>query len=93
MIEQQIHYADVIINAIPVGITRYENPAAPDIKYEIEFETPTGRHIKIGKPPKTIEEMLAELRSKGLVYKIKAAEEALQAILEAYYRENKLIDR
>jgi hypothetical protein len=89
MIEQQIQYNKIIINAVPVKITRYENPAAIEIKYEIEFETPTGLHIKIG--PKTIEEILVELKSKGLVYKTKAAEEALPAILNAYYRENKMI--
>ncbi len=89
MIEQQIQYNKVIINAVPVKIIRYENPAAIEIKFDIEFETPTGLHIKIG--PKTIEEILAELKSKGLVYKTKAAEEALPAILNAYYRENKMI--
>ena len=89
MIEQQIQYNKIIINAVPLKITRYENPAAIEIKYEIEFETPTGLHIKIG--PKTIEEILVELKSKGLVYKTKAAEEALPAILNAYYRENKMI--
>jgi hypothetical protein len=89
MEQQQIQYKNVIINAVPVKITRYENPTAIEIKYDIEFETPTGLHIKIG--PKTIEEILAELKSKGLVYKTKAAEEALPAILNAYYRENKMI--
>ena len=88
MIEQQIQYNRIIINAVPVKITRYENPAESE-KYEIEFETPAGLHIKIG--PKTIEEVLVELRSKGLVYKTKSAEEALPAILNAYYRENKMI--
>ena len=89
MIEQQIQYKDVIINAVPVKIIRYENPAAVEIKYEIEFETTGGPHTKIG--PKTIEEIIADLKAKGLVYKIKAAEEALSAILNAYHRENKLI--
>lgn len=87
--QQQIQYTNVIINAIPVHITRYENPASVDVKYEIEFETPTGLHIKI--EPKTIEEILAELKTKGLVYKTKAAEETLPAILNTYYRENKMI--
>jgi hypothetical protein len=89
MIQQQIQYNNVIINAIPIRITRYENPAASETKYDIEFETPTSLHIKIG--PKNIEEILPELKSKRLVYKTKAAEEALPAILNAYYRENKMI--
>jgi len=89
MIHQQIQYKDVIINAVPTKVTRYENPAAIEIKYEIEFETPAGSRINIG--PKTIEEIVAELKAKGLVYKNKAAEEALSAVLYAYHRENKLI--
>ena len=85
---QSIAYDDVIINAIPKKITRYENPISIEIKYEIEFETPTGQVFKT--EPKTIEEILAELKVKGLIYKIRAAEEALPAILNAYHRENKL---
>ena len=85
---QSIAYDDVIINAIPKKITRYENPIGIEIKYEIEFETPTGQVFKTD--PKTIEEILAELKVKGLVYKTRAAEEALPAILNAYHRENKL---
>jgi hypothetical protein len=88
MTQQRIQYNDVIINAVPIKITRYENPAAVEVKYEIEFETTAGPHIKVG--PKTIEEIIADLKAKGLVYKIKAAEEALSAILNAYYRENKM---
>lgn len=45
---QHIQYNNVIINAIPVKITKYENPAAIEAMYEIEFETPTGLHFKIG---------------------------------------------
>jgi hypothetical protein len=67
MIHQQIQYKEVIINAVPTRVTRYENPAAIEIKYEIEFEIPAGFNIKIG--PKTIEEIVAELKAKGLVYK------------------------
>ncbi len=85
---QSIAYDDVIINAIPKKITRYENPIGIEIKYEIEFETPTGQVFKTD--PKTIEEILVELKVKGLIYKTRAAEEALPAILNAYHRENKL---
>jgi hypothetical protein len=85
---QSIAYDDVIINAIPKKITRYENPIVIEVKYEIEFETPTGQVFKT--EPKTIEEILVELKVKGLIYKTRAAEEALPAILNAYHRENKL---
>jgi hypothetical protein len=91
MIQQHIQYNNVIINAIQTKVIKYENPATIETTYEIEFETPTGIHFKIG--PKTIEDIVMELRSKGMVYKIKMAEEALTALLNAYHRENKIIIR
>ncbi|MGC2383011.1 MAG: hypothetical protein WA631_07890, partial [Nitrososphaeraceae archaeon] len=60
-----------------------------ETKYEIEFETPRGQILKI--EPKTIEGILSELRSKALVYKLRIAEEALPAILNAYERDGKMI--
>ncbi len=57
--------------------------------YEIEFETPNGIYFKIG--PKSIEDIVLDLRSKGVVYKIKLAEEALTALLNAYQREKRVI--
>ncbi|MGC2384205.1 MAG: hypothetical protein WA631_13955, partial [Nitrososphaeraceae archaeon] len=86
--EQYVHYNNVIINAIPTKITRYENPSNIEIKYEVEFETPTGQSLKI--QPANLEEILGYLKINGLVYKIRAAEEALPAILNAYYREGKM---
>jgi hypothetical protein len=87
---QNISYKDIIINAIPRTITRCENPAVASIelKYEIEFETPTGQIFKT--ESKTINEILTELQARGLIYKIRFAEEALSAILNAYCRENKV---
>jgi hypothetical protein len=89
LVINKLNIRDIIISAIPKKITRYEHPIGIEIKYEIEFETPTGQVFKT--EPKTIEEILVELRVKGLVYKTRAAEEALPAILNAYHRENKLI--
>jgi hypothetical protein len=91
MIQQHIQYNNVIINAIPTKVIKYENPAAVEVMYEIEFETPNGIHFKIG--PKNIEEIVLDLRSRGVVYKIKMAEEALTALLNAYQRENKIMIR
>jgi hypothetical protein len=85
---QNIQFRTVIINAIPIRLTRYENLSSVEIKYEIEFETPIGEVFRI--EPKTIEEILTELKVKGLIYKIRSAEEALPAILNAYYREGKM---
>jgi hypothetical protein len=88
---QTIQYEDVIINAVARKGIRYENPASIEIKYEIEFETPAGQTFRT--EPKTIEEIVAELKVKGLVYKLRAAEEALAAVLNALYRDNKMIIR
>ena len=91
MIQQHIQYNNVIINAIPIKVIKYENPATIEVMYEIEFDTPNGIYFKIG--PKSIEDIVLDLRSKGVVYKIKMAEEALTALLNAYHRENKIIIR
>ena len=72
---QYVQYGNVIIDAVPIRVTKYENPATIETKYEIEFETPRGQILKI--EPKTIEGILSELRSKALVYKLRIAEEAL----------------
>ena len=82
---QHIHYDNVIINAIPTKVTKYENPSNIEIKYEIEFETPTGQSLRIQSA--NLEDILGYLKINGFVYKVRAAEEALPAILHAYYRE------
>ncbi|MGC2426402.1 MAG: hypothetical protein WA421_05155, partial [Nitrososphaeraceae archaeon] len=85
---QYVQYGNVIIDAVPNKITRYENPSSIEIKYEMEFETPTGQFLKI--QPANLDEILGYLKINGLVYKVRAAEEALPAILNAYYREGKM---
>ena len=85
---QYVQYGNVIIDAVPNKITKYENPSSIEIKYEIEFETPTGQILKI--QPANLDEILGYLKINGLVYKVRAAEEALPAILNAYYREGKM---
>ena len=85
---QYVQYGNVIIDAVPNKITRYENPSSIEIKHEIEFETPTGQFLKI--QPANLDEILGYLKINGLVYKVRAGEEALPAILNAYYREGKM---
>ena len=85
---QYVQYGNVIIDAVPNKITRYENPSTIEIKYEVEFETPTGQLVKI--QPANLEEILGYLKINGLVYKVRAAEDALPAILQAYYREGRV---
>jgi len=85
---QYIHYNNVIINAIPTKVIRYENPSNIEIKYEVEFETPTGQSLRV--QPANLEEILGYLKVNGLVYKVRAAEEALPAIFNACHREGKI---
>ena len=86
---QYIQYGNVIIDAVPIKVTKYESPSTIEIKYEIEFEIPTGQSLKIR--PANLEEILGYLKTNGLIYKVRASEEALPAILNAYYREGKMI--
>ncbi len=43
---QCVQYGNVIIDAVPSKITKYENPTSIEVKYEIEFQTPTGQSLK-----------------------------------------------
>ena len=84
----KLKIGDVIISAIPKKIICYDNPTHSESRYEIEFETHTGKIFTTA--PKTIEEIIAELRSKGLVYNIRFAEQKLAAILNAYHNQGKV---
>jgi hypothetical protein len=85
---QCVQYEKIIIDAVPIKITKYENPTSIEIKYEIEFQTPTGQLLKF--QPASLDEILSYLKLNGLVYKVRAAEEALPAILNACYRDGKV---
>jgi hypothetical protein len=88
-IHQQIIYEGIVINAIPIKITKYQSPiTTTTTKYDILFESPTGITLLTG--PATIEEILLLLRSNGHVYDSRAAERVLPAILSGYYRDNKM---
>ena len=82
-------WGEVIVNAIPANIVCYENPLDnSNIKYQLEFISPTGESF-ITKPKSPIE-IASELRMRGLVYKPRAVEEALNAILNGARRNRKM---
>jgi hypothetical protein len=83
-----LKHGDIIINAAPVKIVRYENPLNNQIKYQTEFVSPTGQPFTI--PPSTFEDIIKELRMRGVVYKPRIAEEALNAVLNGAQRDNKV---
>jgi hypothetical protein len=56
---------DIIFNAIPTEIISHENPLGiVEHKFTIRFTTNTGKKISIG--PRTIEDIVAELRERAL---------------------------
>ena len=88
---ENLKYGDVIINAVPTKIIKYEDPTNIETKFEVDFETALGYNIHVG--PKTIKDIQEELKLNGLVYNIRTAEEALPAILNAFQRDGKVIIR
>ncbi len=86
---ERLMWGEVIVNAIPVKIVSYENPLDnTTIKYQLEFISPTGESFTT--KPKTSIEIASELRMRGLVYKPRVVEEALNAILNGARRNQKM---
>jgi hypothetical protein len=76
---------EVIVNAIPEDITRYQSPLNKDqIKYKITFVTPGGESFTT--QPKPLNEILLELKMRGLNYMPRIAEESLYAIINGAQR-------
>jgi hypothetical protein len=80
-----LRLGDVILNAIPEGITRYESPLNKDqIKYKITFVTPGGDSFTT--QPKPLDKIILDLKVRGLNYKPRIAEESLNAIINGAQR-------
>jgi Bifunctional DNA primase/polymerase, N-terminal len=86
---ERLMWGEVIVNAIPVNLVCYENPLDnTTIKYQLEFISPTGESFTT--KPKSPVEIASELRMRGLVYKPRHVEEALNAILNGARRNQKM---
>jgi hypothetical protein len=80
-----LRLGDVIINALPEEITRYESPLNKDqIKYKITFVTPGGESFTT--QPKPLDKIILDLKMRGLIYKPRIAEESLNAIINGAQR-------
>jgi hypothetical protein len=80
---------DIIFNAIPTEIISHENPLGfIEHKFTITFTTNTGKKVSIG--PRTIEEIVSELREHALVCTSRGASEALSIIINAFINDNKI---
>jgi hypothetical protein len=81
---------NVIIAAIPTEIVSHEDPLRPtERKFTIKFSTYTGKKFTSG--PKSLEEIIAELREKALIFVSRGASEALAAIVGAFAKDKKIV--
>jgi hypothetical protein len=81
---------NIIIGAIPTKIISHEDPLRPtERKFTIKFSTHTGKKFTAG--PKPLEEIIAELREKALVYMSRGALEALAVIVSAFAKDKKMV--
>ena len=83
--QQSLRFGEVILNAIPEEITRYESPLNKDqIKYKIRFTTPFGESFIT--QPKSLDKIVSDPKIRSLTYKPRTAEESLNAILNGAQR-------
>jgi hypothetical protein len=86
----QLKLRSIIVGAIPVGVTSHENPLfMADHRYTIRFSSHTGKTFTIG--PKTLDEIVIELREKALIFMSRGATEALAIIIGAFARDKKIV--
>ena len=82
---KSLSYGEVIMNAIPEKIDRYESPLnGGQFKYKIGFITPFGESFTT--QPKSPDKIISELKTRGLCYKPRVAEESLNAIINGAQR-------
>ena len=84
----------IIIEAIPVEVTRHEDPLelSSEHKYTITFETQIEKQKTITIGPKSLDEILQELHNRTLIVEQQTkAGEALSSIILAMEKDNKVI--
>jgi hypothetical protein len=82
--QESVRFGEVIINAIPEDIVRYQSPLNDQIKYKVRFITPFGESFTT--LPKSPDKIILELRAKSLTYKPRIAEESLNAVINGAQR-------
>jgi hypothetical protein len=76
-----IKYGEIVFGAIPVEIVKYDSPNRVEIRYEIVFESRNAR-FKLG--PGNIDELVAGLKVRSLVFRERHAQDTLSTLLNAY---------
>jgi hypothetical protein len=85
-----LQFQNIIIGAIPIDVISHEDPLKPtERKFTIKFSTHTGKKFIVG--PKPLEEIVAELREKALVFVSRGALEALAIIVSAFAKDEKMV--
>ena len=85
-----LEFSRVIIGAIPLEVTMIKNPLVlSDQKYTIKFLTHSGKSITIG--PKSIDEIIMNLKEKSLLFLPSKATEALSIIISAFERNGQML--
>ena len=83
--QQSLRFGEVILNAIPEEIIRYESPLNKDqTKYKIRFVTPFGESFTT--QPKSLDKIVLDLKMRSLTYKLRTVEESLNAVINGAQR-------
>ncbi len=86
--EDELRYSTPVIDAIPISGIKYDNDIRTDKRYKITFKTNTGQTFTC--QPNTVEDIIIELRGRGLIAKRLTAEDALRGILNSMEEDNEI---
>ena len=78
---RSVKFNEIILLAVPTNTIIYDDPVTIETKYEIKLETYLGSSFIVG--PLTLSEIIAFLKSKGLVLNAGLLEPALVAIIKS----------
>ncbi|HET9806812.1 MAG TPA: hypothetical protein VFP49_07875 [Nitrososphaeraceae archaeon] len=86
----ELEFSRVIIGAIPLEVNMIKNPLELfDQRYTIKFQTHSGKSITIG--PKSIDEIIMNIKEKSLLFLSSKATEALSIIINAFERNGQML--
>ncbi len=83
-----LRFSTPVIDAIPISGIKYDNGIRTDKRYKITFKTNTDHTFTC--QPNTVEDIIVELRGRGLIAKRLTAEEALRGILNSMEKDNEI---
>jgi hypothetical protein len=88
--EYELHFGDILIDAIPTQIIIYDNPIDKSHNYEITFSTISEKKsLKVG--PGSLEYIINELQLRNKILKKSNIHDAISAIISAFIETGKAI--